>query len=62
MKNLLLRACVAVRTPSTEFHVVVWQITVGEKNSIKKACRTCRTITFPHSTNHIIDSWRYRCG
>ena len=22
------------------------------------ACRTCSTIIFPHSTNHIIDLWR----
>ena len=27
----------------------------------QKACRTCSTIIFPHSTNQIIDLWRCRC-
>ena len=27
----------------------------------KKACRTCSTIIFPHSTNQTIDLWRCRC-
>ena len=27
----------------------------------QKACRTCSTIIFPHSTNQIIHSWSCRC-
>ena len=27
----------------------------------QKACRTCSTIIFPHSTNQIIDLWRCLC-
>ena len=26
-----------------------------------RTCRTCSTLTFSHSTNHVIDLWRCRC-
>ena len=39
-----------------KFQVVVWQTT----SKYKKACRTCSTIIFLHSTNQIIDLWRCR--
>ena len=31
------------------------------KKFYQKACCTCSTINFPHSTNHIIDLWRCGC-
>ena len=40
-----------------KFLVVVWQI---RQNIAPKACRTCSTIIFLHSTNQIIDLWRCR--
>ena len=40
-----------------KFHVVVWQTT---SKIATKACRTCSTIIFPHSSNEIIDLWRCR--
>ena len=42
-----------------KIYVVVWQIT--PKKLRQKACRTCSTIIFSDSANHIIDLWRCRC-
>ena len=41
-----------------KIHVLIWQTT--SKKMHKKACRTCNTIIFPHSTNQINDLWRCR--
>ena len=41
-----------------KFHVVVWQTT--SKHLHQKACPTCSTIVFLHSTNQIIYEWRCR--
>ena len=55
MKVLLLRVCV-VRTSDK---------TISRRrlaDYVKKLHqKACRTIFFPHSTNHIIDLWRCRC-
>ena len=42
-----------------KFHVAVWQTT--SKHRTKMRPRTCSTIIFLHSTNEIIDLWRWRC-
>ena len=41
-----------------KFHAVLWRTT--SKNLHERACRTCSTILFPHSTNQINDLWRCR--
>mgnify|MGYP007094271561 CR=1 FL=1 len=41
-----------------KFHAVIWRTT--SKNLHERACRTCSTILFPHSTNQINDLWRCR--
>ena len=41
-----------------KFHLRVWQTT---SKIAPKSVPTCSTIIFPHSTNHIIDSWLSRC-
>ena len=59
MKDLLLSVDVVVKTLNLEIsrcHLVDY---VHE--FYLSACRTCSTIIFPHSTNHIIVFWRRRC-
>ena len=58
MKNLLLRACVVVRTSNMK--ISRRPLADYVKTMHKKACRTCSTIIFPHSANQIIDLWRCR--
>ena len=41
-----------------KFHVVIWHTT---SKLHQKACRTCSTIIFPHSTNQIIHLCRCHC-
>ena len=41
------------------FHVVVWQS--ASKMLHQEACRTCSKIVYRHSTNQIIDWWRWHC-
>ena len=58
MKDLLLCVHVAVKTLNLEIsrcHLVGYV-----KELYSSACRTCSTIIFPHSTNHIIVFWRRR--
>ena len=52
MKDLLLRSRVVVGASN---------MNISRRRLQQKACRTCSTIIFPHSTNQIIDLWRYRC-
>ena len=42
-----------------KFHLVVWQIT--SKNCTKKRAARAARLFFCHSTNQIIDLWRFRC-
>ena len=59
MKDLLLRARVFVRTSNMKIsrrHLADYV-----KKLLQKACRTCNTIIFPHSTNKIIYLWRCCC-
>ena len=56
MKDLLLQACVVVRTSNMKTsrrHLADYVKTMHQK-----ACRTCSTIIFPRSTNQVIDLWR----
>ena len=59
MKNLLPRALVVVRTSKRKIsrHCLVDYV----KTLHQKACGTCSTIIFLHSTNQNIDLWRCRC-
>ena len=59
MKDLLLRARVVVRTSNMKIsrrHLADYVKTLHQK-----ACRTCSTIIFLHSTNQIFHLWRCRC-
>ena len=58
MKDLHLRARVVSRTSNMKIsrrHLADYVKTLHQK-----ACRTCSTIIFLHSTNQIIDLWRCR--
>ena len=55
LKDLLVRARVVVRTSNTKISLRHFADYV--KNLQQKACRTCSTIIFLHSTNKIIDFW-----
>ena len=61
MKDLLLRAPVVVRTSNMK--ISRRRLADYVKTLHQKACRTCSTIIFLHSTNGIIDLWhcRWRC-
>ena len=59
MKDLLLRACVVVRTSNMK--ISRRRLADYVQTLHQKACRTCSTIIFLHSTNQIIDLWRCRC-
>ena len=56
MKDLLLRARVVVRT--SDMKISRRRSVDYVKTLHQKACRTCSTIIFLHSTNQIIDLWR----
>ena len=56
MKDLLPRACVVVRT--SKMKTSPRRLADYVKRLHQKACRTCSTIIFLHSTNQIIDLWR----
>ena len=58
MKDLLLRAPVVVRTLNMK--ISRRRLADYFKTLHQKACRTCSTIIFLHSTNQIIDLWRCR--
>ena len=58
MKDLLLRAPVVVRTSNMK--IPRCRLANYVKTLHQKACRTCSTIIFLHSTNQIIDLWRCR--
>ena len=58
MKNLWLWACVVVRTSNMKISRRLLADYV--KTLHEKACRTCSTIIFLHSTNQILDLWRCR--
>ena len=58
MKDLPLRARVVVRTLNMK--ISRRRLADFVKTLHQKACRTCSTIIFPHSTNQIIDLWRCR--
>ena len=58
-RDLKLQARVVVKTSNMEFSRRYLADYV--KKLHHKACRTCRTIIFPYSTNQIIDLWRCRC-
>ena len=58
VRDLLLRARIVVRTSNMKIsrrHLADYV-----KTLLQKACHTCCMITFPHSTNQIIDLWRCR--
>ena len=57
-KILLLRARVVVRTSNLK--ISRRRLAEYVKTLHQKACRTCSTIIFLHSTNQIIDLWRCR--
>ena len=58
VKDLLLRARVVVRTSNMK--ISRRRLADYVKTLHQKACRTCSTIIFLHSTNQIIDLWRCR--
>ena len=58
MKDLRRRARVVVRTSNLK--ISRFPLADYVKKMHQKACRTCSTIIFPHSTNHIIDLGRCR--
>ena len=58
MKVLPLQARVGVRTSNMKFSRR--RLVYKSKKMHQKACRTCSTIIFLHSTNQIIDLWRCR--
>ena len=58
VKDLLLRARVVVRSSNMKISRCCFPDYV--KSLHQKACRTCSTIIFLHSTKQIIDLWR--CG
>ena len=58
MKDLLLRAPVVVRTSNMK--ISRRRLADYVKTLHQKACCTCSTIIFLHSTNKIIDLWRWR--
>ena len=62
MKDLPLKAGVVVKTSNMK--ISRRRLVDYVKSSYQKACRTCSTIIFPHSTNQINDLWRCRrsCG
>ena len=59
MKDLLLRARVVLRT--LRMNNARRRLVDYVKKLDQKARCTCSTIIFPHSTNQIIDLWRYHC-
>ena len=59
MEELLLRAGVVLRTSNLK--IPRRRLTVCEKEIYLNTLRTWRVIIFPHSFNHIIDWWRWRC-
>ena len=58
-RDLLLRVRVVARTWSMKLSLC--RLTDYVRRMHQKACCTCSTIIFPHSTNHIIDLRRCRC-
>ena len=58
VKDLLLRTRVVVRTSNMK--ISRRRLADYVKILHQKACRTCSTIIFLHSTNQIIDLWRCR--
>ena len=58
MKDLPLRAWVVVRT--SKMKISRRRLADYVKALHQKACHTCSTIIFLHSTNQIIDLWRCR--
>lgn len=61
MKDLLLRIRVTVITISNK--KIQRRRLADHVNKLpQKACRSCRTIVFSYSTNHMIDVRRYRGG
>ena len=58
MKDLLLQARVVVRTSNMK--ILRRRLADYVKTLHQKACCTCSTIIFLHSTNQIIDLWRCR--
>ena len=59
IKDLLQRACVVARTLNMK--TSRGRLAHYVKTLHQKACRTCSTICFPHSTNQFIDLWRRHC-
>ena len=55
MKDVLLPAHVVITTSNMKI------LADCIKNMHQKACHTCSTIIFPHSTNQIIDLLHCRC-
>ena len=53
MKDLLLQCRVVVRT--SDMKISPRRLADYVKTFHQKACRTCSSIIFPHSTNQIID-------
>ena len=60
MKDLLLQARVVVRTSNMK--ISRCRLADYVQTLHQKACCTCSTIIFYHSTNQIIDLWRCRRG
>ena len=58
MKDFLLGARVVIRTSNMEFSRR--RLADYVKTLKQRACRTCSTIVFLHSTNQVIDLWRCR--
>ena len=58
MEGLLLPARVVVRTSNIK--ISRRRLADYVKKLNQKACRTCSTIIFSHSTNQIVDLWRCR--
>ena len=59
MKDLLRGARVVFRASIMKFSSR--RLADYIRTFLQKACRTCSTIIFPHSTNQIIELWRCRC-
>ena len=56
---ILCWSCVQNRRSVLSLDWYKW-FSCKRQKSRQRACRTCSTILFPHSTNHIIDLWRCR--
>ena len=59
MKDLLRGARIVVRPSIMKFSS--GRLADYIRTLLQKACRTCSTIIFAHSTNQIIELWRCRC-